>query len=141
MKQGITILIADRNPHVREFLRRELTTEGYRVQLVKNGKELLSWLDGTAAIDLLVLDLDLPFTGDCGMLDEVRSRTPELPIVVHTNLPEYISHPTSLMNAVLVEKKGNSVDRLKDVISDVFNTPPSPIPRTPLINGPDSSHH
>lgn len=123
MKKGITILVADRNPHVREFLKRELGAVGYRVMLAKNGGEVLGCLEGRLGVDLLVLDLDLPHAGDPGILDEIRGRTPTLPVVVHTCLPEYINHPTAMNNAAFVEKEGCSVDRLKDVISEVLNKP------------------
>ncbi len=123
MKKGITILIADRNPHVREFLKRELMAVGYRVMLARNGGDVLNSLEHRQGVDLLVLDLDLPYAGDPGILDEIRGRIPTLPIVVHTFLPEYINHPSTLHNAAFVEKEGNSVDRLKDVISEVLNKP------------------
>lgn len=123
MKKGITILIADRNPHVREFLKRELAAVGYRVMLAHNGGEVLRCLEDRQGVDLLVLDLDLPYAGDPGILDEIRSRIPTLPVVVHAFLPEYVKHPNTLNNAAFVEKEGNSVDRLKDVISEVLNNP------------------
>ena len=133
MKKGITILVADRNPHVREFLKRELAAVGYRVMLANNGRELLSRLESRQGVDLLVLDLDLPYAGDLGILDEVRGRIPTLPVVVHTFLPEYINYPTKLNNAAFVEKEGNSVDRLKDVISEVLNKPAPHFAASPQI--------
>ncbi len=123
MKKGITILIADRNRHVREFLKREFMADGYRVKLAKNGREVLNCLESQQGVDLLVLDLDLPYVGDLAILDEIRGRIPSLPVVVHTFLPEYTGHSATLNNAALVEKEGNSVDRLKDVISEVLNNP------------------
>lgn len=133
MKKGITILVADRNPHVREFLKRELAAVGYRVMLAKNGREVLSCLENRQGADLLVLDLDLPYAGDPGILDEIRGRIPTLPVVVHTSLPEYINHPITMNNAAFVEKGGNSIDRLKDVISQVLNKPAPHFAASPQI--------
>jgi len=55
-----TILISDRNHNVREFLKREMMAEGYRVRLAKNGREILEWAYHHESIDLAILDLDLP---------------------------------------------------------------------------------
>ena len=41
MYDKFTILIADRNRHVREFLRRELMAEDYCVEVAKDGREVL----------------------------------------------------------------------------------------------------
>ncbi len=137
MKKGITILIADRNPHVREFLKRELVADGYRVKLAKNGREVLSRLGSQQGVDLLVLDLDLPHAGDLAILDEIRGLIPSLPVVVHTFLPEYTGHSATLSNAALVEKEGNSVDRLKDVISEVLNNPAPHFIRESQLSDPN----
>ena len=56
MKKDITILIADRNPHVRKFLQREMTTAGYRVQLADTAREVLKWAFQIASIRRIVQD-------------------------------------------------------------------------------------
>ena len=93
MKEGFTILIADRNPHVRDFLRREMVSEGYRVRLARNGQEVLKSVLDDEPPDLLILDLDLPDVSDMTLLQRVQERIPTLPIVIHTFFTEYINHP------------------------------------------------
>ena len=71
MKQGFTILIADRNPHIREFLRREMMAEGYRARLAKNGREVLRLVYQRGPLDLLILDPDLPDAGEVPVLEKL----------------------------------------------------------------------
>jgi len=97
-----------------------MTAEGYHVQLAKSGREVLDSVCRQKPIDLLILDLDLPDSNELAVLEEVVSRTPALPVVVHTFLSEYAEHPSVLERAAFVEKKGSSVERLKEVVFDLL---------------------
>ena len=70
MKDQFTILIADRNSHVRKFLQREMTAAGYRVRLAENAGEVLKCAFRHEPLDLVILDPDLP-----GAEDNRRDRT------------------------------------------------------------------
>ncbi len=130
MVQGaFTILIADRNPRVRGFLKREFLGEGYRVLLAKNGREVIKQVYRPEPLDLLVLDLDLPDTSGSDLLDLLQDRIPSLPVVLHCFAAEDGSHGEELQRAnAFVEKQGNSVDRLKIVVKGLLvpgrKTPP-----------------
>lgn len=118
MGGSFQILIADRNRHVREFLRRELISEGYRVRVAKDDRELLSIVDGEAP-DLLILDLEIPYGGGLAVLQRLRKRNPPLPVVIHSFLTEYASDPDVQGQASFVEKMANT-DVLKAAISDIL---------------------
>jgi CheY-like chemotaxis protein len=121
LKEAFTILIADRNPNVRELLKRELVAEGYRVELARSGREVLGFIGDTSKTpDLVIVDPDLPDMGEFSILEVIRTRAPNLPVVVHTFLAEYINHPVVLSSAAVVEKDGRHVDRLKDVVGEVL---------------------
>ncbi len=114
------ILIADRNRHVREFLRRELVAEGYRVEVARDGREVLNLLSSDAPPHLLILDLEIPYLDEPEIWARLQDRQPPLPVVIHTFLPEY---PTSLMvplAAAFLEKKGDT-DHLKAVVAEVLD--------------------
>ena len=119
MYSEFTILIADRNRHVREFLRRELLADEYRVEVAKDGRELLMMIDVDKPPDLLILDLDIPFVGGVVLLERLKDQVPSLPIVIHSFLTEYSNHPAVQQVAAFVEKRGN-IDRLKAVVLDVL---------------------
>ena len=120
VKRAFTILIADRNRHIREFLKREMLAEGYQPQLARNGSEVLKWIENEMPPDLLILDLDLPGLSELDIVGTLQSRLPTLPVVVHTILSDFVHCPALLSNAVMVEKNGNSVDRLKKVVSEIL---------------------
>jgi DNA-binding NtrC family response regulator len=93
--------------------------EGYQVQLARSGREVLEWAYGHESIDLVILDLDLPDTSEIAILEKLEDRIPTLPVVIHAFLSDYENPPAVLNAAALVEKEGNSVERLKKVVSEI----------------------
>ena len=119
MANGCKILIADRNRHVREFLRRELTAEGYRVEVARDGREVLSRIDGDDPPLLLILDLEIPYLDEPEVWGRLKDRQPPLPVVIHSLLPEYPTTLTLPIAARFLEKKGDT-DLLKSVVAEVI---------------------
>jgi DNA-binding response OmpR family regulator len=117
MDNKFTILIADRNPHVRRFLQRELILDGFQVLIAKDGRDVLKLLHSVDSPDLLVLDLDLPHVSGLEILKELQDRGIRIPIVVHTFLTDYADHPAVRNSSAYVEKTGSNVDSLKLVIN------------------------
>lgn len=121
MKKKYNILIADRNSHVREFLKREMLAEGYIVQLAENGREVLKWAYSREPIDLLILDPDLPDAEESLLLKKIRQKIPYLPVVLHTFFSDYISASKVIIPTEFVEKGGSSIEKLKKVIAEILN--------------------
>ena len=117
MEKKSIILIADRNRNVREFLMREMTKEGYSIRVAKNGREVLECVSHHHLIDLLILDLDLPDVSEIEIMEKLNKRIPPLPVIVHSFLSDYNNHLDSLNAAAYVEKEGDSIYRLKEVVS------------------------
>ena len=125
MKPGATILIADRNPHVREFLKREMRAEGYGVCLAKNASEVHDWIYNPEPVDLVILDPDLPGSDRISLLQELQDRIPSLPVVLHMFSFERRLHGGFLDEAVFVEKSGTSILHLKQVVQNLLaGSPP-----------------
>ena len=122
MKEKYKILIADRNPHVREFLKREMASEGYQIRLAKSGREVLKWAYHQEQIDLLILDLNLPDENELRILEKLQDRIPILPVVVHGFSSDHAEYPDVFNKASVffVEKKGNSVEHLKQLVYDIL---------------------
>ena len=114
MANTCKILIADRNRHVRDLLRRELTAEGYQVEVAKDGREVLSRINGDDPPQLLILDLEIPYLDEPEMWARLQDRQPPLPVVIHSFLPEYPTNLSLPISAAFLEKKGDT-DRLKTV--------------------------
>ena len=123
MKKEYTILIADRNPHVREFLKREMTVAGYRVRLAENSRQVIKWAFHYEPVDLLILDPDLPDTEESSLLINLQDRVPPLPVVFHTFLSNYDEASAILKSADFVEKQGNSVESLKQIVCNILQSP------------------
>ena len=113
------ILIADRNRHVRDFLRRELSAEGYEVEVARDGREVLSRINGDDPPHLLILDLEIPYLDEPEVWARLKDRQPALPVVIHTFLVEYPTNLTLPIAAAFLEKKGDT-DLLKTVVAEVI---------------------
>jgi DNA-binding NtrC family response regulator len=116
---GCKILIADRNRHVRDFLRRELSAEGYRVEVARDGREMLGRINGEDPPHLLILDLEIPYLEEPEVWARLQDRQPPLPVVIHTFLPESSASLTLPIAATFLEKKGDT-DLLKAVVAEVI---------------------
>ena len=113
------ILIADRNRHVRDFLRRELSAEGYQVEVARDGREVLGRINDEDPPHLLILDLEIPYLDELEVWARLKDRQPPLPVVIHSFLPEYPTNLTLPIAAAFLEKKGDT-DRLKAVVAEVI---------------------
>ena len=120
MDDKFTLLIADRNRNVREFLRREFSADGYAVKLAKDDRELMNIIETDASGDLLILDLDMPYFGGPEVLEQIRRLKPSLPVVVHTFPTDHSAHEAVKNVAAFLEKKGTNIDHLKAVVRAVL---------------------
>jgi DNA-binding NtrC family response regulator len=135
VKTDFTVLIADRNPHVRCFLKRELAAEGFHVILAENGHEILKWSFSPSPLDLVVIDPNLPDMDSSALLQKLSGRIPPLPIVLHTLPGEGENADDMRGMIVFVEKGGQSVDRLKAVIANILSRKKvTPAPAEPLAD-------
>lgn len=123
MKQEFSILIADRNPHVRDLLKREMDLEGYRVCTAKNAQQVLNRVFSREPLDLVILDLDLPEAHETCLLEKIHDRIPPLPVVVHSFVSDYTKYPVLLDAAGVVEKNGSSIVKVKEVVSELLHNP------------------
>ncbi len=119
VEERFIILIADKNPHVRKFLQRELVNEGYGVRQAVNGKDVLEQIHCHEVIDLLILDPDLPDADELFLFKKLHDRTPVLPVVIHAH-GEYADMKERVYASTFVEKNGNSIERLKQVVRTIL---------------------
>jgi len=121
VKDNFKILIADRNPHIREFLRREMSAAGYQVELAETGQEVLRCVYKDGSLDMLILDTDLPDTDEAVILQKLQNRLPYLPVILHTFPFDEIMGNEILTMAKVVEKSGSSVEQLKKAAFELAN--------------------
>lgn len=123
MKEIFTILIADRNSHVRMFLLRELMAEGYRVKMAATAENVLKMAYARDGIDLLILDPDLPDIDPAAMLTTLADRIPVLPVVLHTHRrDDEALLLTDDRWVIIIEKAGDSVERIKEAVGRLLRS-------------------
>jgi len=77
------ILVAEDDAPLAEFLHQRLEQEQFSVQVVTNGLEAQQ-LASDQSYDLVILDLNLPGGGGLDVLRGIRSKRPDLPVVIVT---------------------------------------------------------
>jgi DNA-binding NtrC family response regulator len=120
MVAGLTILIADRNPHIRDYLGREMRQEGHQVRLAKSALEVLDCLSRGESFDLLIVDPDLPDKRQIRLIERLRKETPSTPVIIHTYTKEFMTPSIPTVNGVVVEKSGSSIEGLKTFVSSLI---------------------
>ena len=80
------VLVADDEPHIGRVVQLKLETGPYRVELVHDGRAALDRLRSDAPIDLILLDIMMPYASGLEVLDALR-RLPHrraTPVIVLT---------------------------------------------------------
>src|SRR2546426_676813 len=81
--EPMRILVAEDDAPLAEFLHQRLVQEQFSVQVVSNGPEAQQ-LASDQSYDLVLLDLNLPGAGGLDVLRGIRSKRPDLPVVIVT---------------------------------------------------------
>jgi two-component system response regulator MprA len=111
-------LIADRNRHVRELLRRELMAEGYTVEVAKDGHEVWLMINSGNPPNLIILDLEIPYLDDLVEMAHFRDSEPSVPLIIFSFLPE--EDDRALPKAAAFLEKKEDTDHLKEVVAEVI---------------------
>jgi two-component system KDP operon response regulator KdpE len=80
MSANVSILVIDDEPPIRKLLRMGLTTQGYDIIDASDGRSGLERL--AEKPDLIILDLGLPDMQGHEVLQFIRERNPEVPVIV-----------------------------------------------------------
>lgn len=122
MTHCATILIADRNPYVRQFLQREMHRAGYAVLLAESGRQVLFWIERFTGLDVVVLDPDFPDIDPDTLVTHLRRQCPTLPIVIHAHPGEETIHSENMAALALqsIAKGANSSDEILRVVAGIL---------------------
>ena len=106
------VLVADDEPHIGRIIQLKLEQGPYRVTLVQDGRQALERLRGEEPIDVVLLDIMMPYVSGLDVLAELRS------------LPHRRDTPVIILTA-----KGQDADRAQALdlgATDFFTKPFSP---------------
>jgi signal transduction histidine kinase/CheY-like chemotaxis protein len=87
LKKGF-ILVVDDEKALRETTSKLLTLEGHRVVTATNGEDALkAYEQSQTPFDLVILDVSMPGMGGTRCLDELKSRDPNLKVIMMSGYP------------------------------------------------------
>ena len=118
--QGYHIIITDRNPNVRDLLRREMAAAGHAVQVAGTGRQLIRKLHMDISINLVIVDPDLPDTDPPTLSNLLARRFPAMPVIFHAFAFDDMGRFPFCHPAVFVEKSAASIERLKLAVTDLL---------------------
>lgn len=80
------ILVADDEPHIGRIVQLKLERGPYRVTLVPDGRAALEELSADTPIDLVLLDIMMPYVSGLDVLAQLRSMPArrDLPVIILT---------------------------------------------------------
>ncbi len=83
MKNGISILIVDDEPILRELLTKILTREGFRVDVAADGEEAMEKM-GRENYPLVVSDIEMPRVNGFELLKTIKRDYPDTAVIMMT---------------------------------------------------------
>ena len=110
-----TILVADNNRSIREYCRRELEDDGYRVLLARDGAEACCWVR-VGRPDAAILDISMPSMNGLDTIEEIRDLDPEMPVIFFTAYDEVCMNDRRSRYATACVEKSGDLSELKRVI-------------------------
>jgi len=117
-KKKRKVVIADDNADLCELIIDTLKESGHDAHAVKNGYELLAYLEENNP-SVIILDLMMPDKDGLSIIDTVKQVSPYSRIVIYTGHQEYEdSVYARVADQFLV--KGNSIETLLDTIEGMI---------------------
>jgi DNA-binding response OmpR family regulator len=107
-----TVLVIDDDESLRLLLRDEFCDRGFNVVTACDGEEgLVSFNE--ADVDLVILDLNLPKINGKEVLEHLKAKSPDIPVVIYTANPSMLFDTENLSHVEVILKSTN-VDDLMD---------------------------
>ncbi|HEX6373946.1 MAG TPA: response regulator [Longimicrobium sp.] len=122
------VLVADDEPHIGRIIQMKLEQGPYEVTLVSDGRAALDELQGPDPIDVVLLDIMMPYASGLEVLAEAR-RLPhrrETPIIILTAKGQDADRRQALeLGATDFFTKPFSPKKLLARVDEIFGGPPS----------------
>jgi CheY-like chemotaxis protein len=118
---GVDVLVIDDDPSVRKGLQVVLQAH-YRLRIYDNAADALAYLREGSHADVVLLDIRMEGMDGVEAYSQIRSMTPQMPIIFYTALPlEELSEDTkrNLQNVTFLSK-GCSVGELRQALKNAL---------------------
>ena len=117
--QDITVLVVDDEKYIREILTELLTKEGLKVETCENGSEALEVIE-SKPIDLILLDIKMPIMDGIDLINNLKERGFNIPVVIITGWAE-----DEKVRKILKEEKFLCIRKpfhIKDILKAVYQS-------------------
>lgn len=111
------LVIADDNLEICELVKEVLEQEGYYVDQVHTGYELLAYLEKNTP-SIIILDLMMPDKDGLSIITPIKTLTPSSRIIIHTGYPGF----ENSVYARSVDRflmKGSTLDKLIETVEEL----------------------
>ena len=129
------VCIVDDDPKIVYAFRMILENKGYEVVSCSNGKEIIDLLNDSIDFQVIFLDIAMPDISGLIVLEEIRHRNLNIPVVVITGFGtmdtaikaiqlgayEYITKPLDMKKILLLTQRSMEVGNMKKKIADLEN--------------------
>jgi DNA-binding response OmpR family regulator len=115
------ILIVDDEPNVRLVFRTALESTGAELAAAEDGEAALAWLKANE-VDLVLLDLQMPRMGGMELLDRLRGRGIDVPVIIitaHGSIPDAVA--AMKLGAIDFLSKPLTPDALRRAVAEVLD--------------------
>lgn len=114
------VLIVDDEKHIRQLYTEELEDVGYKVATAEDGSAILSIIENEKP-DVIVLDIKMVSSNGLDVLQQVRNRHYNLPVILCSAYGSYkVDMKTIAADAYVI--KSSDLTELKNKIAQVLDT-------------------
>jgi len=113
------ILIVDDEEGIRGLYELEFQSEGFNTHAVSSGRDAVNYIEQKKPVDLVILDIKMEDMSGLDVLEELRSKSTGVPIILNSAYSTYKNNFTSwLADAYLV--KSPDLTELKDKVKELL---------------------
>lgn len=115
------ILLVEDDKNIQRLLEEELQEDGYSIDVVSDGKEALSYLEGKNGKkpDLIILDLRMPKMNGFETMGHIIKSRQNTPVIIHTAYSSY-RNDVMVMAADAYIEKSHDLTKLKEMIKELI---------------------
>jgi len=114
-----TVLFVDDNKNIRDFCRRELEQEGYRVLVAGDGEEALAALEQVLP-DLVILDIRMPRMGGFEAIEQLLNQNSDIPVIFYTAHKDDLDYDFRASLAEAYLEKSEDLAELKSAVGQIL---------------------
>jgi two-component system, OmpR family, alkaline phosphatase synthesis response regulator PhoP len=117
------ILVADDEPHIGRIIQLKLEQAPYEVTLVADGRAALAHLESDAPVDLVLLDIMMPYLSGLDVLGKMRDlpHRSDTPVIILTAKGQDADRERAVaLGAVDFQTKPFSPNKLLSRIDEIF---------------------